>query len=262
MESETVLSEPSIQSLFLVAAVNGQQLGTATGFIVMNGEQPYLITNWHVASGRSPFDGQPRSSTGATPDTLHIPMMLPPYQDRIEWKPVPQRLLGDDGEAAWLEHPRLGRKVDVVALPLSGLDMELHPYRVDSGALQLRAQVSDFVNIIGFPFGRAAGGAFAIWTKGAIASEPEINFDDLPCFLIDARTREGQSGSPVIAYSPGGPTAMSDGSFSVINGPVTNLLGVYSGRINESSDLGVVWKASIISEILESGVPGKGTLTP
>ncbi|MDX3747373.1 trypsin-like peptidase domain-containing protein [Streptomyces sp. AK08-02] len=258
------ISEPSVQSLFLVAAVNGQQLGSATGFIVVRGEKPFLITNWHVASGRNPETGQPRSNTGATPDTLHIPMLLPPRQDRIEWKSTPYKLLNEDGSAAWLEHRRYGRRVDVVALPLGSLDegFELHPYQLESDAPRLRSQISDFVNIVGFPFGRTAGGVFAIWTKGAIASEPDVNFEDLPCFLIDARTREGQSGSPVIAYSPGGPTVLSDGSLAGFNGPVTNLLGVYSGRINERSDLGRVWKASVITELIDDGFPGKGTLMP
>jgi hypothetical protein len=191
-------------------------------------------------------------------------MLLPIRQDRIEWKSIPQKLLKGDGSAAWLEHPRWGRRVDVVALPLGNLsdELELHPYQLDSSAMQLRTQVSEFVNIIGFPFGRTAGGVFAIWTKGAIASELDVDFDDLPCFLIDARTREGQSGSPVIAYSPGGPTTMADGSLAFMQGPIANLLGVYSGRINEESDLGVVWKVSVINEILENGVAGKGTLTP
>lgn len=259
-----MLSEPSVQSLFLVATVNELQLGTATGFIVVKDEQPYLITNWHVVSGRNPLTGQPSHQSGATPDTLHIPMLLSTLRGRFEWKPIPQRLLKDGGAAAWLEHPRFGRRVDVVALPLRDLgdEVELHPYPLDSGAMQLPARVSEFVNIIGFPFGRAAGGAFAIWTKGAIASELEVDFDDLPCFLIDARTREGQSGSPVIAYSPGGPTPMADGGLAFPEGPISNLLGVYSGRINAESDLGLVWKVALITEILENGVEGRGTLIP
>lgn len=258
-----IISEPSVQSLFLAATVNGQQLGSATGFIVMKDTQPYLITNWHVVSGRHPGTGQPRSRTGATPDTLHIPMLMPVKGHQIEWQPIPQSLLTPDGDATWIEHPRFGRRVDVVALKLVNLDgAELHPYALGQNKRELRAQVSDFVNIVGFPFGQAAGGAFAIWTKGAIASEIAVDFDDVPCFLIDARTREGQSGSPVIAYSSGGPTALQDGSLAMLAGSAVNLLGVYSGRINEQSDLGVVWKASVIPEILENGVPGKGTLNP
>jgi hypothetical protein len=33
-------------------------------------------------------------------------------------------------------------------------------------------------------------------------------------------------------------------------------LGVYSGRINNESDLGFVWKAAALTEIIDNGVPG------
>ena len=54
---------------------------------------------------------------------------------------------------------------------------------------------------------------------------------------------------------------MADGSSTMFSGPVVNLLGVYSGRISEESDLGTVWKVSAIREILESGVPGRAGLS-
>jgi hypothetical protein len=36
--------------------------------------------------------------------------------------------------------------------------------------------------------------------------------------------------------------------------PPETFLGVYSGRINEESDLGYVWKASALRELIEAGV--------
>lgn len=44
---------------------------------------------------------------------------------------------------------------------------------------------------------------------------------------------------------------MADGSTAVEGGPVEELLGVYSGRINEQSDLGIVWKPTVILQIIE-----------
>jgi hypothetical protein len=38
--------------------------------------------------------------------------------------------------------------------------------------------------------------------------------------------------------------------------PTTSLLGIYSGRISEASDLGYVWKPSVIAEIIRNGVRG------
>src|SRR5206468_3833715 len=97
-------------------------------------------------------------------------------------------------------------------------------------APRLKVGPAEGVSIVGFPFGITGGGAFAIWTRGFVASEPDVDLEDLPSFLVDARTRPGQSGSPVIAYSSGGMTTLADGSSAMFGGPVTNLLGVYSGR--------------------------------
>jgi hypothetical protein len=90
----------------------------------------------------------------------------------------------------------------------------------------------------------------AIWVRGTIASEPGIDYDDLPRFLVDARTRVGQSGSPVIRVSVDGLTPTVDGGVAIYNGPVMRLVGVYSGRINQESDLGYVWRVGVIKDIL------------
>lgn len=178
--------------------------------------------------------------------------MLPPQPGRIEWRPRDEPVLDvENDRALWLEHPKFGRKVDVVALPLkNSTGVELHEYDLSGSAPALKVGPSDGVSVIGFPFGLSGGGAFGIWTRGFVASEPEVDWNDLPCFLIDARTRSGQSGSPVIAFSSGGATSLADGSTAFLGGEVENLLGVYSGRINEQSDLGIVWKVSAIREIL------------
>jgi len=145
--------------------------------------------------------------------------------------------------------------VDVVALPLTQLDgVDVYAHSLEPGP-DVAVGVSRPVSIVGFPFGRTGGGAFGIWVQGTVASEPEVNFDDLPCFLIDSRTRPGQSGSPVIFFSTGGAISMADGNTAVL-GQVEKLLGVYSGRIHPESDLGVVWRREVVSEIIEGAVRG------
>ncbi|MBU3644351.1 MAG: hypothetical protein FGM31_03265, partial [Candidatus Methylopumilus sp.] len=109
---------------------------------------------------------------------------------------------------------------------------------------------ADPVSVIGFPFGQAAGGVFGVWATGFLASEPAVDFDNLPVQLIDCRTRPGQSGSPVIAHRNGGMVALEDGSSVSYTGPVARFVGIYSGRINNDSDLGIVWKASAIEQLL------------
>jgi hypothetical protein len=106
--------------------------------------------------------------------------------------------------------------------------------------------------VIGFPFGITGGGLLAVWATGFVASEPSVDFDNLPVFLIDCRSRPGQSGSPVVAYRGGGAVAMQGGGTSIFTGAVWRFLGIYSGRINEQSDLGIVWKAAAVQELIWS----------
>lgn len=246
-----MIAEPSVQSLFLVSRSNGHDLGTGTGFVVNHAGNPYLITNYHVAAGRHPETGQPQHSSGAVTQELAVLHLLPTGSGSIQWQARFEPVLDSNGDALWLEHPVHGRSVDVVALPLTQLEgVELHPYDLTATAPALAAGPATGVSVIGFPFGQTAGGAFGVWTRGFIASEPDVDFNDLPLMLIDARTREGQSGSPVILYVNGGMAAMADGSSAAFSGPLLNLLGVYSGRINAESDIGLVWKAEAVREIL------------
>jgi hypothetical protein len=46
--------------------------------------------------------------------------------------------------------------------------------------------------------------------------------------------------------------AMSDGGSAAFGGPVWKFLGIYSGRINAQSDLGIVWKASAIDQLVQA----------
>jgi hypothetical protein len=111
------------------------------------------------------------------------------------------------------------------------------------------------LSVVGFPFG-LTGGGLAVWVRGFIASEPDLDHDDLPRFLIDSRTRPGQSGSPVVYYQEGGTVMNSMGELHMVPGIIEDFWGFYSGRINERSDLGFVWKRSALQEIIVGGCRG------
>ena len=131
--------------------------------------------------------------------------------------------------------------------------------------------VGDDVTVVGFPFGVNVN-ALGIWTRASIASEYDADYEGLPVFLVDARTRDGQSGSPVIFFRTGGyltkygalqlppikeprsPGAPINEDAPRPDVPTTlEFLGVYSGRIDERSDLGFVWRPSVVREIIERG---------
>ena len=77
----------------------------------------------------------------------------------------------------------------------------------------------------------------AIWKTGHIASEPRIYVDEQPKILIDARTGKGLSGAPVY----------------VREGKYRRLVGIYTGRTSQGSDLGFVFSPEVIFEIIKRG---------
>lgn len=238
---------PSVKSLRIELVFGGQSLGTGSGFVTGSASGPVLVTNRHNVTGRRQDDGKPLSKTGAIPDRVRI---LHNRKARLgEWVTREEPLI-DNGLPRWREHPVLGPKADFVALPLQQLsDVELFTYDLVNTGPAVKCGPADAVSVVGFPFGLQGGGSLAIWATGFVASEPQIDLWNLPIFLIDCRSRPGQSGSAVIAYRSGGATAMEDGSTAVM-GEAIRFLGVYSGRINEESDLGIVWKAAALSELV------------
>lgn len=261
------LSLSSLMMYPIISCADGteERMAVATGFVVQRKSQSYLITNWHVVSGRRSDNGQPLASHGGLPDKIEIWHNHIGAPNFISWAPVIEKVVGEEDTPHWLEHPRYGRRVDVVALPLTFTSgVSFYPYDLEdgsSGTPVLVADVPDPVNIIGFPFGESAAVRIAIWSKGSIATDMEVDYGQLPCFLIDSRTRQGQSGSPVVVYKgPSDNGRLTNGGVIMGGEIMSRLLGVYSGRINPESDLGRVWKVSALKEILEHGVIGNRDL--
>jgi hypothetical protein len=91
-----------------------------------------------------------------------------------------------------------------------------------------------------------------------------IDCDGLPYSWVDARTRTGQSGSPVVAVRISDLTITNlDGSITFLGAlPEVRLVGVYSGRMNAESDLGRVWKLAALKELLTDGTSATVDFTP
>lgn len=240
----------SVRSLFIQTEARGSPIANATGFVSVHQDGLYLVTNWHVLAGRRLDDGSPLAQNGAVPDSLTIWHNVPERLGSWISKTVP--LYGTEGHPLWLEHPVHGRSVDVVGLPLTITpDVITYPYDPANPGPEVLASPSNPVSVIGFPFGVAGTGRLAIWTQGTIASEVELDFEDLPCFLIDSRTRVGQSGAPVLLYRVGSYLG-EDGGLVLGGGEIERFVGVYSGRIHPESDLGRVWKRAALLEILDA----------
>ncbi len=244
-----MLAEPSAKSLSLEMSVDGQRLATGTGIICASPAGPVLVTNRHNLTGRHQTTGQPLSPTGGLPNEVRIAHHRRGKLGELET--IVESVLDASGSPLWVEHPTLGARADIVALKLTLNDgVQLYPYDASTPGADIFVGPSDAISVIGFPFGIAAAGFLPIWATGFMASEPDVDFDGVPTFLVDCRTRPGQSGSAVVAYRSGGMVAMADGSVAAFDGPVHRFLGLYSGRINAESDLGVVWKVEAVRDLV------------
>ena len=117
------------------------------------------------------------------------------------------------------------------------------------------------VFVVGYPDALTTGPMFPLWIRGSIASEPYFGFtvsdEHLPLMLVDARTRQGQSGSAVMRHRPEGSLVTRvDGQLGVTQSPMSQIIGVYSGRTSDESDLGFVWRMDEVEVICRKGVQG------
>jgi Trypsin-like peptidase domain len=159
----------------------------------------------------------------------------------------------------WLQHPTKGQDVDVAIVRFLSLG-ELQPLfavREEDVDNHLLVRVGDDAFVLGYPLGLTMQMSLPVWKRASIATEPTLDISIGEVILVDTATREGMSGSPVIAVARGTYTA-SDGNVHV--GDALKLLGIYSGRYGANdafgAQLGLCWKATIINFLLQNGVPG------
>jgi hypothetical protein len=232
---------------------NDRHLSDATGFIWQEGRQNYLITNWHVATGRSAFDGNSLHSHGGRPNAIRAL-----FNTRIQQFLKQEHVIGirdEDGRPLWLAHPARGRAVDVVAIPLPYADdnpiFDLHPINKYI-AVELTVRIAMEVFVLGYPFGPEPPG-YPVWKRGSMASEPDLAGIGTGYYLVDTASRPGMSGSPVIRRIW---NQRVDGD-RVVPAPTplrTEFVGVYSGRRHTKDErdaqLGMVWPRRCIEEII------------
>jgi hypothetical protein len=163
----------------------------------------------------------------------------------------------------WLEHAAHRYGVDVVAIPIN-LPEDAEVYTIDrvNTVPKMLLTLSRDVFVLGYPEGISGSRGFPIWKRASIANEPDIDHDGMPKLLVDTATRAGMSGAPVVA--------IADGEFDVeglpppyrLPGRVYRFVGVYSGRLGRGemeAQLGIVWKATVINDIVHVPTTGKSS---
>ena len=246
--------------LYLKAKQRDNHLSVATGIPYRFENEQFLITNWHVASGRHPETGQSLQQPSAVvPDRIAV--LLHVDGQLGEWA-MHELSLNDPetDESIWFQHPTEGQRIDVAAIPLECPDgLTAYPMNEQPSTDDMWVEVGHDVFILGYPLGMRAGGVLPVWKRASIASEPDLPLDELPKMLVDTATREGMSGSPVI-HRAWGSYRQTGGNIIMGAGVYTRFLGIYSGRIGADDEfkaqIGIVWDADVIEEILAAKQPG------
>jgi hypothetical protein len=240
-----------------------------TGFLLKSysGSGWFLVTNYHNISGR---DLSRKERGKFIPNVVDILVRtLQPTEEgdvRLRGQCALRYRLVDENENPLyfdlLDDEEDVFRADIAILPISiptshpdGAGFEVCADR--RAFWQLNRNADTFVGedcyIVGYPRGLRGDNRYPIWKRASIASEPSNTYQGKLAFLVDTATREGMSGSPVIARKLRDINQASLESSSNLEEHFDDyLIGVYSGR--EGADelgvqLGIVWHSEAV-EIL------------
>ena len=147
-EPKINLNPLSGSSLFVTQVSNGKAIGTATGFVVESNGRNYLVTNWHVVTGKHP-DTLDRVAS-AEPDQLRV---MHHAKAIGTWNETAIPLFDNAGKRNWLEH-MAGSSMDVVVIPLELPDHAVaYPLSLTLADTDMIPEVAMPCSIIGFPLG-------------------------------------------------------------------------------------------------------------
>lgn len=247
----------SLASYYVEACFDNTILSNASCFFYVYNQQIFLVTNWHVVSGRDSNTLECLSKTGGIPNNLKVYVFEKTnsevfYPGKV-WK-VP---LFKNDTPLWIENTNNDNnsKVDVVVIPVT-VPQEVKVFPINTLEEPFNESTSvcvkDEVFVIGFPFGIKCCD-LPIWKRASIASEPLVNINDKPILYVDTTTKPGMSGSPVVYKERRSVALGGKNGFSRF---FTKFIGVYSGRVYTENiyeaQLGIVWKASVIDELIKS----------
>jgi hypothetical protein len=256
--------------------LDDKQVSTATGFFYFmelnNQPSTFLVTNWHVLTGRNPENPAvtPHDHPGF-PNRMNISLMLSAAAspssspDTLFQKEHTIVLFDENGSASWYQHQTFKNRVDIAILNTGNAfaDCRIHHVNIECNAYDMAILQGMDVFILGYPIGFSHFINTPIWKKGCIASEPHVEAADAyGRIVIDATTRNGMSGSPVIARA--NPHYITeDGNVKCVP-RAGRFIGVYASRpdlrhrdkTGANIDIGYTYKSGLIDAIIAGGIRG------
>jgi hypothetical protein len=206
------------------------------------------VTNRHVlvdVPGEHYLDRiEIKLHTDARDLTRYVVYMIPLYENGLGmWRQATDSAGSVDVAAIEIDQGQLPRSAVIQAFGIDHLD--------DGDEI---VTVGDVLTVVGFPLGfHDTVHHLPVARTASIASAYGVRFQQQGCFLTDARTQRGSSGSPVHRQrrnaNPGLPGALS-----------WQLLGIHSSRMDmrtrdlakdESLGLNCAWYADVLTALTQ-----------
>lgn len=253
--------------VFLMSGQQALQQGTGFFFASTKADGTpdtvFLVTNFHVVTGHAPLSREPGLGD-------HIQFLI--HEDRADLTRVRHLALplyGTQHQPLWIASDTAPES-DLVLLPIpaaayQGVSLYVFTEAHTHGDIKMRP--TSGATLLGYPYGFAdTAHDLPVWKTGHIASEPSVDFDNLPVFLVDVSAFPGMSGSPVLAVANG---IYENEEGQMRSGRVLKLLGIFSAMpvvrelkptdagadsspvvaTETALQLGYVWKAALIAEV-------------
>lgn len=264
-----VIHPYSVTSIYLDLYFNDTKLWSWTGCIIKSWTEFFLITNYHVLSGRDFITQEPIDHNCAIPNKVKIHCM-------IENDPCKYNIINEDIWNNFFWWPDMN--MDLVILKINDCSYDISTHNIlnyiDQRWIDDQPIIYPWqtICIVWFPYWVTQFAKLPIWKTWAIASEYNVPFQGRDqCFLIDAATRWGMSWSPVFAYFSSVYSTHKWENKLTIGLSQYKFLWIYSGRwkfpkeamnlewisksdakeINEIwSDIWMVWKTECIDILL------------
>jgi hypothetical protein len=217
-------------------------LSGASGFFFRRHPRLFLVTNRHVfadvPSSHFPDRVEIELHTDASDLTRCTVFSIPLYGGGVgQWRQANDSAGAVDVAAI---------EIDLTCLPRAAVLQAFNPGDLDPRRESVA--VGDAVTVIGFPLGfHDTIHHLAVARAASIASAYGVRFQQQGCFLTDARTHRGSSGSPVLRRRTAGSGAGA--------APSWQLLGIHSTRMDmstrdaaadESLGLNCAWYADVL----------------
>ena len=247
-----------------------RQVSQGTGFLYAsmkpNGvdiDTVFLVTNYHVVTGNDPL-------ANARPQGDRLQFYFHASRvDPANYFAVNIPLYTKTNDPIWIQSKQIP-EADVVLVPLvpqlyDGKG-QLFAFSDAHTQTDMKMRPASQAVLLGYPYGFFDTRNFLpVWKTGHLATEPSVDFQGQPVFLVDVSAFPGMSGSPVVGVAQGVYESESGGMMS---GLQRKLLGIFSamrtlrprdndGQLmaqgspnpGDSLQLGYVWKAQLITDI-------------